>query len=102
MDKIQQNTNVKNMHLHNGNGLTAEEVAKAFDFIDMYLPDAYIPKVLEILPEVSKTVVHNVRQKKNKKLSQHALIINALVKVAKEHKEAIELSRASIQEIINN
>lgn len=61
-------------------------IDKAFKIIDEYLPEYYVDEVLKKLtknPEISRTLIYNVRKKMSKRLD----IINAMVEVALEHKK---------------
>lgn len=67
-------------------------IEKAYEIIDTHLPVAYVEKVFEKLPKntaVTKTMIQNVRQKKQK-ASSNIDVFNAIVEVAIENKKQQE------------
>jgi hypothetical protein len=66
-------------------------IEKAYSFIDTYLPFEYVAKTQDILnksnKKVTSTIIRNVRTKKT---TSNVTVLNALVKVAKKEKAAIE------------
>lgn len=86
MTNILENTKQSNVRMH---------IIKAFDVINKHLPEMYVSKVLEKLPEntkISSSTIRNVRNQKGGKNvgENHIEIINALVEVANDNKIAKE------------
>jgi hypothetical protein len=83
MSKIIKNNKLDDVHSHND---------KAYHFIDENLPTSYVDLVIEkmkpkTLKVPSKSMIRNVRNKTNFRND----ILLALVEVAKENKENVEL-----------
>lgn len=69
-------------------------IDNAYKILDLHLPTAYVDTVLKKLPkdQYSKSVIRNVRAKLNIKLE----VLNALVEVALENKNQIEILKKQI------
>lgn len=80
MNNLPRKKNLTDMQVH---------IDKAFTIIDKHLPVGYVDKVIEKLgndPKVNKTIIQNVRQKKQK-ASSNLEVFNAIVEVAVENKK---------------
>lgn len=69
-------------------------IDNAYKILDLHLPTAYVDTVAQKLPKdkYSKSVIRNVRAKLNIKLE----VLNALVEVALENKNQIEILKKQI------
>lgn len=67
-------------------------IEKSYEIIDTYLPKPYLVRVREKLPKsliISDGTIHNIKNKFNKPDGKLE-VLNALVEVALENKQAIE------------
>ncbi len=61
----------------------------AYELLDRYLPEPYVEKVQNIIPEVSRAVIRKVRSDSGRG-KKRLEVLNALVRVALEHKEQFD------------
>lgn len=84
MTNIREKSKTNNVHLH---------IENAFKIIDAHLPDYYVDKVMQKLPEGSKVTkgqIRNIRNRVKKVEEKRIEIVNVLVEIALEYKKAIQ------------
>lgn len=92
MTNVVKNKRHTDMRLHTPQMLKEEAIKKAFEIIDVWLPNNYANLVREKI-DASSQVIRNTKCKRHGSL----VVINAMVEVALENKQAL----TSLQEKLN-